>query len=148
MVRAGTESTRGTIDANGAVADLIAVFRELSVLGLRQRYIERIYQSRISAADSNATQTYLNGMPRYIVEGALIVGVAAFILVQVLTGDVVSSAATIGVFLSGGFRLTAAMLPLQAALLNIKASLPAASRVYEILDDQMATSGNSNARLE
>jgi ATP-binding cassette subfamily C protein len=40
------------------------------------------------------------------------------------------------------------MLPLQAALLNIKASLPAASRVYEILDDQMATSGNSNARLE
>ena len=148
MVRAGTESARGTIDANGAVADLIAVFRELSVLGLRQRYIERIYQSRISAADSNATQTYLNGMPRYIVEAALIVGVAAFILVQALTGDVVSSAATIGVFLSGGFRLTAAMLPLQAALLNIKASLPAASRVYEILDDQMATSGNSNARLE
>lgn len=135
MVRAGTESARGTIDANGAVADLIAVFRELSVLGLRQKYIERIYRSRISAADSSATQMYLNGMPRYIVEAALVVGVAAFISVQALTGDVVSSAATIGVFLSGGFRLTAAMLPLQSALLNIKAGMPAANSVYEILGD-------------
>lgn len=148
MVRAGTESARGTIDANGAIADLIAVFRELSVLGLRERYIERIYQSRISAADSSATQTYLNGMPRYIVEAALIVGVAAFILVQALTGDVVNSASTIGVFLSGGFRLTAAMLPLQAALLNIKASLPAAKTVHEILDGQNPYSRNYNAPRE
>jgi ATP-binding cassette subfamily C protein len=138
MVRAGTASARGTIDANGAVADLIAVFRELSVLGLKQRYIDRIYRSRISAADSSATQMYLSGMPRYIVEAALIVGVAAFILVQALTGDVVSSATTIGVFLSGGFRLTAAMLPLQSALLNIKAGLPAANSVHEILDDYRA----------
>ncbi len=144
MVRAGAKSAKGTIDANGAVADLISVFRELSVLGLRQRYIDRIYKSRISAADSSATQTYLNGMPRYIVEAALIVGVAAFMLVQSLTGDVVSSAATIGVFLSGGFRLTAAMLPLQAALLNIKGSLPACSTVYEILEDQSATIRNSS----
>jgi ATP-binding cassette, subfamily B, bacterial PglK len=144
MSRAGTASARGTIDANGAVADLIAVFRELSVLDLRQRYIDRIYTSRISAADSSATQMYLNGMPRYIVEAALIVGVAAFILVQALTGDVVSSAATIGVFLSGGFRLTAAMLPLQSALLNIKAGMPAANTVYEILQDTRANQIDSS----
>jgi ATP-binding cassette subfamily C protein len=136
MARAGAKSTRATIAANGAVGDLIAVFRELSVLGLRHRYIDRIFQSRISAAESSAAQTYLNGMPRYIVEASLIVGVTAFILVQAFTGDIVSSAATIGVFLSGGFRLTAAMLPLQSALLGIKASLPAAHTVHEILDDR------------
>jgi ABC-type multidrug transport system fused ATPase/permease subunit len=136
MVRAGEKSARGTIDANGAVSDLIAVFRELSVLGLRQRLIERMYKSRVSAADSSATQTYLSSMPRYIVEAALIVGVAAFILVQTFSGDIVSSATTIGVFLSGGFRLTAAMLPLQSALLSIKASLPASNSVHEILADK------------
>jgi ATP-binding cassette subfamily C protein len=136
MVKAGVKSARSTIDANGAVSDLISVFRELSVLGLRQRLIDRIYKSRISAADSSATQTYLSSMPRYIVEAALIVGVAAFILVQALSGDVVSSATTIGVFLSGGFRLTAAMLPLQSALLSIKASLPASNSVHEILGDK------------
>jgi ATP-binding cassette subfamily C protein len=79
-------------------------------------------------------------MPRYIVEAALLVGVAAFILVQALTGDIVSSAATVGVFLSGGFRLTAAMLPLQSALLNIKGSLPAAATAHDILSEPLAQS--------
>jgi ATP-binding cassette subfamily C protein len=140
MARAGAESAKGTIDANTAVSDLIAVFRELSVLGIRHKFIQRIHQSRISAAKSSATQMYLNGMPRYIVEAALIVGVAAFILVQALTGDIVSSAATVGVFLSGGFRLTAAMLPLQASLLNIKGSIPAANSVYGILGKDKSNS--------
>jgi ATP-binding cassette subfamily C protein len=63
------------------------------------------------------------------------VGVAAFILVQALSGDIVSSAATVGVFLSGGFRLTAAMLPLQAALLSIKGYIPVAIKAHEILFD-------------
>ena len=136
MARAGAKSARGTIDANGAVADLIAVFRELSVLGIRHKYIDRIHRSRISAADSIATQMYLNGMPRYIIESALLVGVAAFLLVQSYSGDIVSSASTVGVFLSGGFRLTAAMLPLQAALLSIKATIPSATSAIEILQDR------------
>jgi ABC-type multidrug transport system fused ATPase/permease subunit len=143
MARAGEQATRSTIEANGAVGDLLAVFRELSVLGLRYKYIDRIYQSRVSAADSAATQTYLSGMPRYIVEAALLVGVAAFIVVQALRGDIVSSASTVGVFLSGGFRLTAAMLPLQSALLNIKGSLPLARKAQEILSDVYGVSADA-----
>ena len=136
MARAGALSAEATIEANGAVGDLIAVFRELSVLGLKHKFINRIYQSRVAAADSAATQTYLNGMPRYIIEAGLLVGVALFILAQALTGDVVESAATTGVFLAGGFRLTAAMLPLQATLLVIKGAIPTAYKAHEILELQ------------
>lgn len=138
MARAGALSAEATIEANGAVGDLIAVFRELSVLGLKHKFINRIYQSRVAAADSAATQTFLNGMPRYIIEAGLLVGVALFILAQALTGDVVESAATIGVFLAGGFRLTAAMLPLQATLLVIKGAIPTAYKAHEILELQNA----------
>jgi ATP-binding cassette subfamily C protein len=145
MTRAGAKAAQATIDANGAVADLIAVFRELSVLGLKHKYIDRIYQSRVLAADGAASQTYLNGMPRYIVEAALLVGIAAFILVQALSGDIVSSAATVGVFLSGGFRLTAAMLPLQAALLSIKGYLPVATKAHEILFDHSSSISKCNS---
>lgn len=141
MARAGAQATEGIIEANGAVGDLISVFRELSVLGLRHKYFDKIYNSRVVAADSAATQTYLNSMPRYIIEAALLVGVAGFILSQALTGDVVSSAATIGVFLSGGFRLTAAMLPFQAAMLAIKGIIPVARTAHVILEDQKLTGG-------
>jgi ATP-binding cassette subfamily C protein len=77
-------------------------------------------------------------MPRYIIEAALLVGVALFVLAQALAGDIVKSAATIGVFLSGGFRLTAALLPLQNALLTINAVIPSARTAHEILELNMA----------
>jgi ATP-binding cassette subfamily C protein len=73
-------------------------------------------------------------MPRYLIEAALLVGVALFVLAQALAGDIVKSAATIGVFLSGGFRLTAALLPLQNALLTIKSTLPSARTAHDILE--------------
>jgi ATP-binding cassette subfamily C protein len=61
------------------------------------------------------------------------VGVALFVLAQSLSGDIVKSAGTIGVFLSGGFRLTAALLPLQNALLKINSVLPSARTAHDIL---------------
>jgi ATP-binding cassette subfamily C protein len=134
MTRAAKVAAEGDVSANAAISDLISVFRELLVLGKRDKYIEGIYRARIAAADSAATQYYLTGMPRYIIEAALLVGVALFVLAQALTGDIVKSAATIGVFLSGGFRLTAALLPLQNALLTINAALPSARTAHSILE--------------
>jgi ABC-type multidrug transport system fused ATPase/permease subunit len=134
MTRAGQVATEGAVAANTAISDLLSVFRELLVLGKRDKYIDGIYRARVDAADSAAKQYYLSGMPRYIIEAALLVGVALFVLAQALAGDIVKSAATIGVFLSGGFRLTAALLPLQNALLTIDSVLPSARTAHEILE--------------
>jgi ATP-binding cassette subfamily C protein len=133
MKKAGQIAAQGTVVANTAISDLLSVFRELLVLGKRGRYVDRIYKARADAANSAANQHYLSGMPRYIIEAALLVGVALFVLAQALAGDIVRSAAAIGVFLSGGFRLTAALLPLQSALLTINSVLPSARTAHQIL---------------
>jgi ATP-binding cassette subfamily C protein len=145
MTRAGQVMAEGTLRANAAISDLLAVFRELSVLGKREKYINEIYKARVSAADSAATQSYLSGMPRYIIEAALLVGITLFVLSQALAGDIVKSAATVGVFLSGGFRLTAALLPLQNALLTINSVIPSARTAHEIL---ALTNGNESTWRE
>lgn len=147
MTEAGQRVAEGTVQANTAISDLLTVFRELLVLGKREKYIDKIYKARVAAADSAANQQFLSGMPRYIIEAALLVGVALFVLGQALSGDIVKSAATLGVFLSGGFRLTAALLPLQNSLLTINAVLPAAQTVHQILllaNDRLANSGRNN----
>ena len=133
MTKAGQIAAEGAVAANTAISDLLSVFRELLVLGKRANYIDGIYKARADAANSAANQHYLSGMPRYIIEAALLVGVALFVLAQALAGDIVRSAATIAVFLSGGFRLTAALLPLQNALLTINSVLPSARTAHEIL---------------
>jgi ATP-binding cassette subfamily C protein len=134
MTKAGQIAAAGNVAANVAISDLISVFRELLVLGKREKYIDGIYKARAATAESAANQYYLSGMPRYIIEAALLVGVALFVLAQALAGDIIRSAATIGVFLSGGFRLTAALLPLQSALLAINSVLPTARIAHEILE--------------
>jgi ATP-binding cassette subfamily C protein len=134
MNRSGEKLKTGTILANSAITDLVNVFRELSVLNARDTYISRIYKNRLDASRNGANQYFLSGMPRYVIESALLVGLGLFVVGQALAGDLVSSAATIGVFLSGGFRLTAAMLPLQSALLTIKGVIPQALAAHEILE--------------
>ncbi len=133
MNRSGEKIKIGTILANSALTDLVNVFRELSVLGTRDAYISRIYNHRLDVSRNGANQHFLSGMPRYVIESALLLGLGLFIVGQALAGDLVASAATIGVFLSGGFRLTAAMLPLQSALLSIKGAIPNARAAHEIL---------------
>ena len=146
MSRAGKVAAEGAVRANAAISDLLSVFRELLVLGKRDKYIDGIYRARVAAADSSATQYYLTGMPRYIIEAGLLLGIALFVLAQALTGDIVKSAATIGVFLSGGFRLTAALLPLQNALLTINAAIPSAKTAHDILVVSRATEFGQSER--
>lgn len=133
MSRAGQIGAEKAVQSSTAISNLLSVFRELSVLGNRKKYIDDIYQAKFAAAKSSATQYYLSGMPRYIIESALLVGIALFVLSQTITQDLVNSAGTIGIFLTGGFRLTAALLPLQSSMLSIKSIIPAAKTAYEIL---------------
>lgn len=147
MARAGEVSAKGSIAANTAVSDLLSVFRELLVIGKRAKFIEQIYEARSAAANSAATQFYLRGMPRYIIEAALLIGVTLFVLFQLLSGDVVKSAATIGVFLSGGFRLTAALLPLQNSLLAIKSTIPSARTAHIILEKVVQSGASQPAKI-
>jgi ABC-type multidrug transport system fused ATPase/permease subunit len=147
MARAGEISAKSSIMANTAISDLLSVFRELLVIGKRAKYISGIYEARSEAAKSAATQYYLRGMPRYIIEAALLMGVTLFVLFQLLNGDVIKSAATIGVFLSGGFRLTAALLPLQNSLLAIKSTIPSARTAHSILEKLVQKEPPQSARI-
>jgi ATP-binding cassette subfamily C protein len=144
MSRAGEVNAQQSIRASTAISDLVAVFRELLVLGNRDKYINDIYQAKVASAESSATQYYLGGMPRYIIEAALLVGIALFVLSQALSGDIVKSAGTIGIFLSGGFRLTAALLPLQNSLLTMKSIIPSAKTAHDILALGVDSAHHSN----
>jgi ATP-binding cassette subfamily C protein len=144
MSRAGEVNAQKSVQASTAISNLVAVFRELLVLGNREKYINDIYQAKVASAESSATQYYLSGMPRYIIEAALLVGIALFVLSQALSGDIVRSAGTIGIFLSGGFRLTAALLPLQNSLLTVKSIIPSAKTAHDILALGLDTSHHSH----
>lgn len=145
MTRAGNNINRGTIDSESAISDLSIVLRESYVLGRHDYFYKRIYNSRSLSASSNANQFMLSGMPRYIIETALIMGISAFIFFQSSSGNIISSVGTIGVFISGGVRLIASLLPLQNALLQIKADIPTANTALSLLTNfEITTKSKQN----
>jgi ATP-binding cassette subfamily C protein len=127
--------TESAIKSSSGLLDLSEVIREATTLGKKDFFLDNVYQARMTSAKNVATQLVLQGAPRHIVETALIVGIATFIFLQSLSGNLSLAAVTIGVFLAGGLRLTAALLPLQNALLSINQSRPAAERALNVLED-------------
>jgi ATP-binding cassette subfamily C protein len=121
------------IAAMSALDDLYKALREISVLGKTGNFVNKVYESRLGGASSLATQTYLLGMPRYIIETSLILGIFVFGFIQSLSGDIAGSVSVIGVFLTGGFRILAAMLPFQAAFASIKSLVPPAKSALHLL---------------
>jgi ABC-type multidrug transport system fused ATPase/permease subunit len=133
LKRAGRQTVEGTVTATSTISDTLDTFREISVLAKQRLFIERISDARRRVSRSGAIITFLGGMPRYVVETALMLGVVIFVGQQFLTGQLASGIVTIGVFLTGGVRIMASLLPLQSALGSIKQNAEQASLAHNFL---------------
>ena len=136
MFQTGVQLGESSITANTAISDLYNTLKESEVLSRSNYFYEKVYRSRMKTAASFANQYVLSGMPRYIVETSLIVAIAVFVLLQAANNDIASTAGTISVFLMGGLRLTASLLPLQSALLSISRDAPVAMKALNLLEIQ------------
>jgi len=148
MQEVGESVNKQAVDSSTSLHDLGEVYREATILGRQDFFLDKLYDSRLISSGGVASQTVLSGMPRYIVETALLFAIAIFVGVQTLSGDIVSSAATIGIFLTGGLRLTAALLPLQGALLSMKHCSPTAARALDFLDIDAGTNQEHRKEAE
>ena len=148
MQKAAIRASEGAVEANTAIGDLNEVLREATIFGKKSFFFDKIHAARIRTASSTASQLTLGGMPRYIVETALIIAVALFVLWQSASGDIVRAAGTLGIFLAGGLRLTASLLPLQSALLTIKQSIPVAEKALKFLTPHLGSKLTASLKSE
>ena len=133
LKKAGVDASEGTIDTTGAVNDTLDTFREISVLSKQDLFIERFSISRLRVARSSGTMAFLGGMPRYVVETSLMLGVVLFVGWLFLTGQLASGLVIIGIFLTGGVRIMASLLPLQNAAAQGKLHVTQGKESLELL---------------
>jgi ATP-binding cassette, subfamily B, bacterial PglK len=129
--------TEGLMSTQTIVSDVTVAFRELIVAGKREDYFDRLENTRLKVASNIGSQLFYTALPRFVLEAAVLLGVFAFGAVKMLSGDLTSSISTIGVFLTGSFRIMAAMLPWQTALIGIKQSSAQALDVAPYLREDM-----------
>jgi ABC-type bacteriocin/lantibiotic exporter with double-glycine peptidase domain len=89
---------------------------EANLAGKTQYWIQAISTQKLVWAQSTIRLNIYAGFPRYVIESALILGIFLFTAAVVTFSDIPSQALTLGVFLTGGLRIVASLLPFQSAL--------------------------------
>ena len=112
----GMNAMKGSKTSLQASRDLFGVRREVRASGELNFWISKFVAGRTRSASGGAILSTLNGLPRYVIETSLILGIFAFLAGIVVFSDLPSQAVTIGVFMAGGLRVVASLLPLQAAI--------------------------------
>jgi ATP-binding cassette subfamily C protein len=130
---AGNDANAGTIETNNILSDTLDSFREVFVLHRQGFFVRKVRDARAKLARSGAIYAFLSGMPRYLIETGLILGVVAFVGVQLLAGSVDQGLVTVGVFLTGGVRIMASLLPLQTAVAAIRITSEQAKLAHALL---------------
>lgn len=130
---AGIDAQDGNVLSMEAVNDVVDAFKEIAIFHKREFFLEKFVVSRQILARSTATINFLGGMPRYVVETALMLGVVAFVGWQFLSGQLATGLVTVGVFLTGGVRIMASLLPLQNAAANLTNQVEQARLAQDLL---------------
>jgi ATP-binding cassette subfamily C protein len=103
------------------IADTSHVVRELLLSGKIAQRNKDIASSAHLYARQSSDLSFFGSLPRYLIEASLIIAVAALFGYVSVASDFKSSAGTLGIFIAGGMRLLAAILPLQSSLSSILA---------------------------
>ncbi len=114
--RNGQNQLQGSEIALQSSRDLFGIRREARSSGVSSFWIDTFTKGRAQWSSSSAVIYTLSSLPRYVIETSLILGIFAFLAGIVVFSDLPSQAVTIGVFMAGGLRLVASLLPLQAAI--------------------------------
>ena len=133
--RLGARMAEKSVLVNNSILDLASAFREVTVLEKRPVFLERFRTARSRLALDTSIQRFVMGLPRFFVEAALMVGIMGLIFWQFARGTLSEGLVITGIFLAGGVRMMAAMLPLQNAITDIRIQSPQALRAQALIAD-------------
>lgn len=133
-VRASESQVAGHNQSLQASRDLFGVAREARASGVTQVWIDKFRSGRSQMALGGAHAYTLNSLPRFVIETSLILGIFLFIGGVVIFSDLASEAVTIGVFLAGGLRVIAAVIPLQGAIIQMRSGAAMGLLAIETLE--------------
>ena len=143
LKKAGIGAAEGNMESVVVVDDTVGAYREITALNRQSFFVEKFYAVRFRLAASMGMMNFLGGMPRYVVETALMLGVVMFVGVQFVTGQLASGLVIVGVFLTGGVRIMASLLPLQNSAANAKTQAEQSLLAHQLLQEIEETSEKS-----
>lgn len=121
-----------TVRMDTMVFDALSTYREAMVLNRRDSFARRFTRLAQTNADTNADMQFVLEVPKYLLEGLLVVVAFLLALFQLGTKEFPAAAATVALFLTAGFRLIPSMLRFQAAETNVRRGIEGARPTFAL----------------
>lgn len=132
----GIRSSASGVASITAIQEGIGSYRELATSGRRGVYRDQVRAGLWQLATSRADGLFVQQVPKYVLEAALVVGALILAVTQLLMGDPDSAVATLAIFVTAAIRIMPSILRLQGALIVIRGSAGEAQRAFD-LDDSL-----------
>jgi ABC-type multidrug transport system fused ATPase/permease subunit len=129
---AGRTYSKSINATSTTVTDSLGAFREISTMAKQKEFTNKFSDDRYTYAKAMSLVSYYSALPRYIVESALMVGVVGLTFFTFNESAGPEAAGTLGIFLAGGLRVVASMLPLQNSFGSLKQLTGQAESFYGI----------------
>lgn len=133
--RVGSQGLAADIASLSAIQEALGTYRELTVADRRSLYVDRLEGLREIAARAAAGLQVVNMLPKYVSEGALVVGSFALAAVLFATRPVPIAAGIFALFLVTATRIMPSLLRLQGAALAIRGATGPATLTYQLAAD-------------
>lgn len=143
----GDEIRINQVSAGSQILDIIRIFPELRAAGMASDFLDAFLAKRSRLARLWSRQRFFLGLPRYVIESAVMLAVGALVLFFYLGDSLSDNLPMIGIFLAGGFRMVGSLLPLQNAITELKlysSATQKAFRFYKAIEERTsARDGNA-----
>jgi len=130
----GNIQSESSIASRTLIQEALGTYREIWVLDRREHYADRVAVLREINSGAFAGATFIQLVPKYSLEAALVIGALALVGSQYLWSDPMTAIGTVVLFLAAATRVLPSILRLQQAVLTLRSASGAALPTYELAD--------------
>ena len=130
--RIGKRSVRIEVQSVSTIQEALLTYREAVVSQRRGFYVQRFENLCWQGAVNESDREYVQLIPKYVLEIALVCGAGLLAASQLLTQDLSAAVAIIAVFLAAGSRIVPSILRLQSAAITIRSESGQAAPTFDL----------------
>lgn len=133
--RLATQRRKSSVASLTALQEAIGTYREITVADRRALYVNRIRDLRVQDAQASSGLQFISMLPKYVLEGALVLGTFTLGGVLFTTQPVAVAAGTFTLVIATATRVMPSLLRLQAATLSIASGGASARPTYQLAEE-------------
>lgn len=115
--------------------EALLLYPELKLSGRLDNFVGRFHKNRSLAIASMSKIFFMGALPRYVVEGAFMVGAFSLAIFVFANYSFATAAATFSIFIASGGRIAPSLITLMNSLTALRQTVPEVAQSMKVLRD-------------